>query len=124
MDLIKVFVEQCIVCERQSRLLFEFSSPKKRGKAIDRFSHGVDSLIKKQSIVSIVNSSNVPSEYFEGDLVVLSYSHIMDTKISCSEAKEYIQMGFGPIIIISSVGKAIIKTEDFDVYLLKFDVLK
>ena len=51
MNLEEMFITNCIIDSRQSRLLYELRSPKKRNIAIRRFAHGVDSLLQKECVL-------------------------------------------------------------------------
>lgn len=114
------FVNGCIVRERKNRLLFELSTAEKRNNAISRFAHQTDALAQTKRIVSIVDSEHVPPCYFDGDLHVMYLADNGGKSISQAEAKSRISNSYGPLIVISSLGLAVIKTEDNRIYLLNF----
>ena len=116
------FVNKCIIPERRKRLLFELSRPNKREVFLGRFAHNTESLLKTNVIEMVIDAEHIPQKYFSGELYVLSFTKEDGKFISAEKAMEYISQGYGPLIILSSHGKAMIKTEENRVYLLSFDI--
>ena len=122
MDLIELFLRGCVVSERRQRILFELSKPKKYVNAISRFAHDAKSIIVPRSVVSIVNSEQIPGEYFKGELLILTLYKRENIEGEPEWARRFVSDEYGPIIVISSLGTALVKDEDNEIMLLRFKV--
>ena len=98
------FVQKCIKKEYQDRLLFELHSKKHREKAISRFSHSAETILKKDFEKCTISDLQ---KYFDTDKEAISYyiissdlndGNTLDTK----EVAEYCQTSFMAVIAISS----------------------
>ncbi len=56
----EVFIDKFVVKQIKDRLLYELSSVKYREKAIWRFSHGAENILKSSKIVFKGTSNNIP----------------------------------------------------------------
>lgn len=121
MDLIERFLTGCIVSARRQRILFELSKPKKYDDAISRFAHNPKSIIKPDSIVAIVDSEHIPQDYFKGELLMLSFLKRESLGEDSEQARRIVSGGHGPIVLVSSSGTALVKTEDNEILLLRFE---
>ena len=118
-NLLQTFVQACVIEERQQRVAFEFSNPKKYVVAISRFAHDTESLCKTKALVSITDSEHIPTEYINGTLLVFDLYQKGITSAP-TEARKMMSDSYGPIIILSTQGRAMIKAEDNKIFLFKF----
>lgn len=110
------FVHNFINKRYRDRLLFELNSDKKRAKAIDRFSHDAESLIKADKIFA---KGNISRTILEHELqkrkfaaaYVLSSNYLQGVSLPIEEALAYFEDECMPVIMIFSSDFAVIKTE-------------
>lgn len=121
MDLIERFLTGCIVSARRQRILFELSKPKKYVDAISRFAHNPKWIIEPDSIVATIDSEHIPQDYFKGELLMLTFLKMENLGKDSEQAKRIVSSGYGPIVLISSSGTALVKTEDNEILLLRFE---
>ena len=89
----------------KERITHELSSPKKRVKAIDRFSHNTDSIINTKRLYFKGNSINetikneIKSNTAEG--VVLSFKYQDGERMSIDDAFDYLDDESSVVLIIT-----------------------
>jgi len=118
----ELFVKTCIAPSRQGRILFELQKPGKRNDAIERFSHDADYLLNKDRVVMTPKISTLPPDFLQGDIWAMYLYDAGGKAINSQEMMQMIDDEYGPMIFISNTGRAIVKTEDNDLYLLAFKV--
>lgn len=98
------FVRKCIKKECQERLLFELHSTKHREKAISRFSHSAESVLKKGFInCSISDLQNKFYKTMQTENCYIISGDSYDGKIfSFAEAIEHCKTSYMAIVLISS----------------------
>ena len=88
----------------KERITHELSSPKKRIKAIDRFSHNTDSIINKKRLYFKGNSINetikneIKSSTAEG--VVLSFKYQDGERMSIDDVFNYLYEEYSVVLVI------------------------
>ena len=100
----------------RERIVHELSSPKKRIKAIDRFSHNTDSIINTKWLYFKGNSINetikneIKSSTAEG--VVLSFKHQDGERMSTDDAFDYLDEECSVILVM--MGKWLIIKPEYE----------
>ena len=117
----ELFIKKCIIPSRQSRLFFELQSPKKRNTAIGRFSHETDSLLRKESILGKGKTSSIPNGFLSGPIWAIFLYDSGGKEIGDQEAIRMINDAYGPVILLSKIGHAVIKSEEGYFYLLNLN---
>ncbi len=88
----------------RERIIYELSSPKKRLKALERFSHNVDSVINPECICfkGKVISDAIKSEIKNSaaECVVLSLEHQQGKKMIIEDALEYLSYECTVVIVV------------------------
>lgn len=116
-ELETLFVKSYIDKTRQSRLLLEFFDKKRRGRALDRFAHGVDSILKPH-VGIVFDASKLPQVVHNvtkgADIYVVSSKYLDGTNMNSDNVLEYLQEENGPVLLLSSeTNSAIIKPESY-----------
>ena len=97
-------VADFLASSAKERIIHEFSSPKKRIKAIDRFSHNVDSIINANKLYFKGNGidetikKEIKSSTTEG--VVLSFKYPNGEKMSIDDAFDYLDEECSVVLVI------------------------
>ena len=93
------FVKTYIDKDYQERLLFELNSMKKRSKALSRFSHDVESILKKSVNKKIITNLD---DFQEKDqtVYVISWDEKDGTTMSLSDAILYLESSYMSAILI------------------------
>ena len=93
------FVKTYIDKDYQERLLFELNSIKKRSKALSRFSHDVESFLKKSVNKKIITNLD---DFQEKDqtVYVISWDEKDGTTMSLSDAILYLESSYMSAILI------------------------
>ena len=93
------FVKTYIDKDYQERLLFELNSIKKRSKALSRFSHDVESILKKSVNKKIITNLD---DFQEKDqtVYVISWDEKDGTTMSLSDAIPYFESSYMSAILI------------------------
>ena len=93
------FVKTYIDKDYQERLLFELNSIKKRSKALSRFSHDVESVLKKSVNKKIITNLD---DFQEKDqtVYVISWDEKDGTTMSLSDAIRYLESSYMSAILI------------------------
>lgn len=93
------FVKTYIDKDYQERLLFELDSIKKRSKALSRFSHDVESVLKKSVNKQIISNLD---DFQEKDqtVYVISWDEKDGKTMSLSDAIRYLESSYMSAILI------------------------
>lgn len=93
------FVKTYIDKDYQERLLFELDSIKKRSKALSRFSHDVESVLKKSVNKQIISNLD---DFQEKDqtVYVISWDEKDGKTMSLSDAIRYLEFSYMSAILI------------------------
>ena len=106
------FVKKCIKKEYQDRISFELQSKKHRVKALSRFAHSVENILKNGFIK--MSTSEIYSyfgEKAENEMCyIISYSKFDGEKLLLKDAINFLNASYMAVILISSTF-AIIKEE-------------
>ena len=88
----------------RERIIYELSSPKKRLKALERFSHDVDSVINPECIYFKGKNINdaIKSEIKKSaeECIVLSLEHQQGKKMIIEDALEYLSYECTVVIVV------------------------
>ena len=108
------FVKKCIKKEYQDRLLFELQSKKHREKAISRFCHSAETILKNGFEKCTISDLQ---EYFDTDKEAINYyiisSDLNDgNTLDAKDLVEYCKTSFMAVIAISS--KIVVVKEEFE----------
>ena len=93
------FVKTYIDKDYQERLLFELNSMKKRSKALSRFSHDVESILKKSVNKKIITNLD---DFQEKDqtVYVISWDEKDGTTMPLSDSLQYLESSYMSAILI------------------------
>lgn len=93
------FVKTYIDKDYQERLLFELNSIKKRSKALSRFSHDVESILKKSVNKKIITNLD---DFQEKDqtVYVISWDEKDGTTMPLSDSLQYLESSYMSAILI------------------------
>lgn len=108
------FVKKCIKKEYQDRLLFELQSKKHREKAISRFCHSAETILKNGFEKCTISDLQ---EYLDTDKEAINYyiisSDLNDgNTLDSKDLVEYCKTSFMAVIAISS--KIVVVKEEFE----------
>ena len=108
------FINKYIVKEKKERLIYEFSNLKE--KAILRFSHNIDCLIKRNIKINQIRVNELINIKINKMVYIISLDKINGEYLLYSEAINHLINQYMPVILISD-NFVIIKTEDEYFYL-------
>ena len=109
-------VADFLASSAKERIIHEFSSPKKRIKAIDRFSYNTDSIINtkllyfKGNIINETIKKEIKSSTAEG--VVLSFKYPNGEQMSIDDAFDYLGGECSVVLVI--IGKWLIIKPEYE----------
>lgn len=123
-DIEKLFAEHFIKKEYRPRILYELSSLKKRGKALSRFAHDAENILKKECIYQKKSSFTIQElicEFgFYEKVYILSEDGDDAHYLNFEEALSRMMNDYLAKIFIFSGDSAFIKTEAEDGSSMKF----
>ena len=90
----------------RERILYELSSPKKIDKALERFSHNVEAVIRKEYVcykgINIDEKTKLQIKNCATECSVLSFRYRQGIRMSIEEAFEYLTAEYNFAMIIAS----------------------
>ena len=96
------FVKKCIKETYQERILFELQSKKHREKAILRFSHSSENILKNNFVKSnISNMQSILSKKTLEKCYIISDALYDGEMLEFNDAVEYCKEAYMPVILIS-----------------------
>ena len=110
----------------KERIMYEISSPKKRGKAFERFSHSTEAIIRAEYIYykgkSINDTIKIEIKKSVSECIVLSFEHELGKKMPIDEAFDYLR--YESNVVITVAGNWLIIKPEYEGGEALFYVLK